>query len=179
MPFHPLPLFYGRNTKNLTFPSSAPPVPRSSPPALTLQSFRSCYVLFSFRLSRNILTKRTVRRRRSSVTSSYNWNLRTTGTDRYWLFGRDKSYFFPSTDPNLYFPFVSFPLFPPSSTPPPTVLFPLFSFSSPRLRITRRNEHAPYVKVTRKKGISQRERLVFSLYVVSENFQRRWKPREI
>lgn len=57
MPFHPLPLFCGRNTKNLTFPSSAPPVPRFSSPALTLQSFRSFYVLFSFSASRAIFPR--------------------------------------------------------------------------------------------------------------------------
>lgn len=61
-----------------------PPNPRG-PPALTLQSFRSlpCHVpFFLLRFSRNIPTERTVRRSSFLVTSSYNWNLRTTGTDR-------------------------------------------------------------------------------------------------
>lgn len=88
MLFHPLPLFCGRNTKNLTFPSSAsfpPPTSPADPPVLTLQSFRSlpCHVpFFLLRFSRNIPTERTLRRSSFLVTSSYNWNLRTTGTDR-------------------------------------------------------------------------------------------------
>lgn len=106
MPFHPLPLFCTRNTKNLTFPSSAFPLilPLLALPANSSIFPLVLYVLFPFSASRAIFPRS--ERRRSLWQVSYNWNLRTTGTDRYRLFGRDKSYFFPSADPNLYSPFV-------------------------------------------------------------------------
>lgn len=125
MPFHPLPLFCGRNTKNLTFPSSLPFLASVLPRQLFNLSARATS-FFPSSLLAQYSHEADGATSSFLVTSSYNWNLRTTGTDRYRLFGRDKSYFFPSTDPNLYFPFV-FPLSTPSIA---HGLFPLFSFSS-------------------------------------------------
>lgn len=111
MPFHPLPLFCGRNTKNLTFPSSAPPVPRFSPPALTLQSFRSCYVLFSFPASRAIFPRSgrcdVVVPRDKFLQPGTCERRAPTGTGYLEGINPISS---RGTDPNLYFPFVfSFP----------------------------------------------------------------------
>lgn len=110
MPFHPLPPFCGRNTKNLTFPSSVLPLSHANssifPLTRVLRSF------FPTSASRAIFP-----RSGRCATSSFlrdKFLQLEPANDGYrqvpaaGLFGRDKSYFFPCTD--LSFPFVfSFP----------------------------------------------------------------------
>lgn len=107
MLFHPLPLFCARNTKNLTFPSSAS-LPRfsrvSSPPplTLTLQSFLVLRPFFLLRFSSNIPME--PNGATFLVTSFYNLIPANDGAlTEYRLFRRDKFYFFPKLRTDLLF----------------------------------------------------------------------------